>query len=256
MRRRAFTLIELLVVVAVIAILAAILLPALKNAKESAWSVRCLSNIRQVGIAATAYTSDYNGRFIGWLWGPCPNPWCAQIVAPGFPAGIWLDAVYEYGGRNFEVLGCPRQRMIRHSWAQPPSPYPAQKYYPAYGMNHEMAENATGIGINLSEIRNSAVKVWFADSGYSGLAQTADADNGYDSWSTILWGSGANANQIRPVSRRHRGGSNILYIDGHAEWHHYLDIMAWNFDGLPQVDTIYNVGEVYRGSYSKSWDLP
>lgn len=123
-------------------------------------------------------------------------------------------------------------------------------------MNHEISSGGLGIGLNLSEISNPSLKVWFADCGYSGLAQPADADNGYDSWSTIIWGSAANANQIRPVSRRHRGGSNILYIDGHAEWHHYLDIMAWNFDGLPQVDTIYNVGEVYRGSYSRSWDLP
>jgi len=60
---------------------------------------------------------------------------------------------------------------------------------------------------------------------------------------------------VKPISAS-AGGSNILFIDGHAEWRHYLDIMAWNFDGMPQVDTIYNVGEVYRGSYSKSWDLP
>ncbi len=62
-RQRGFTLIELLVVISIIALLVALLLPALAAAREQARSVQCLSNIRQQATGANTHANDFNGYF-------------------------------------------------------------------------------------------------------------------------------------------------------------------------------------------------
>lgn len=66
--RRGFTLIELLVVMAIVAILASLLLPALAQAKAMALKAKCVSNFRQVGLALQMYAQDQDDRLPGPIW--------------------------------------------------------------------------------------------------------------------------------------------------------------------------------------------
>jgi prepilin-type N-terminal cleavage/methylation domain-containing protein len=107
-----FTLIELLVVIAVIAILAALLLPALASAKERAKSAKCISNLRQLALAATLY-ADENGQALPWSerhWTAPSNPNGAMNYTDPAAANFHINAywlLWNFAGQNDGLWQCP-----------------------------------------------------------------------------------------------------------------------------------------------------
>jgi prepilin-type N-terminal cleavage/methylation domain-containing protein/prepilin-type processing-associated H-X9-DG protein len=105
-----FTLIELLVAIAIIAILASLILPALARARQMGRAAACISNLKQIGLAFELYLSDYDSRFPDRrdLKQGLPGgyrPWTSW--PPSDPRGGWAAMLLKPEGASDNLWSCP-----------------------------------------------------------------------------------------------------------------------------------------------------
>jgi prepilin-type N-terminal cleavage/methylation domain-containing protein/prepilin-type processing-associated H-X9-DG protein len=100
--RRGFTLVELMVVIGLIAVLVSLLLPVVDRMRSAARGVACLSNLRQMGVAWTMYTSANRGRLMDYVWNTPMTPDLSWN-------GHWLGVLEQHGVRG-EALLCAEAR--------------------------------------------------------------------------------------------------------------------------------------------------
>jgi len=135
---KAFTVIELLVIIAIIAILAALLLPALSRAKAYAQLAKCASNLRQIGIASAMYVGDY-GAYPSYFDG---------YVDPSNPemAEFWTDKLVSYLSANGTnaLYQCPGNPLMTR---RDDVPRRSRDVFPN-GVSYD--QNAFGVGWNNS----------------------------------------------------------------------------------------------------------
>ncbi|MBI4027268.1 MAG: prepilin-type N-terminal cleavage/methylation domain-containing protein [Verrucomicrobia bacterium] len=224
----AFTLIELLVVIAIISILASLLMPALKNARESAKSAGCLSNLKQIGLAINCYVNDNNDStpISGWYWASSPpagagvsadyywyvliGPYLTtQPLSSGAGANTRFQEVFAPNGVMGSVFRCPARRDSE-LWPQTFN----DGYHDINGgsgvQNVNYTVNCTTGEVNaygnampnrVSKYTYPSELMWIVDGQYYRL---------------VDWGANGANNPDYTYIARHNKRCNILYADGHA----------------------------------------
>ncbi|HOJ40382.1 MAG TPA: prepilin-type N-terminal cleavage/methylation domain-containing protein [bacterium] len=207
-----FTLIELLVVVAIIAILAAMLLPALTKARERARMSLCLSNLKQIVLAHILYTEDYDG------WYPASDAYGTRT-----PTFLWDLARQNRGAKYMDVklLACPSDRIRNYYGYSDLAGTKNLSYVFNYRIHGWVVTTADNKPFKRDWHTVPHLDILVCDGEWSGTPTPYYTQPGYIS--DAFSGSGY-------YSFRHfasnQGGNNCGFGDGHAEF-----VTAGRFQG-------------------------
>jgi len=213
LKHKAFTLIELLVTISIIMILASLLLPALRQAKESAIRINCTGNLKQLGVVVYNYAGDYRYYPARSL----PNLWTDTLAA--YETNIKLK-------RPGGMIHCPKAPNFGLGSG-------AESYLPGYGVLFYGVCNWPG---------NPQTGPWTGAGNYppaspnqvSNPSKTivmADTKETSTSGFLVLYNV---ANYPKIFSGRHNNSDNILFSDAHASNFRTPPLLNWLYNKMPR----------------------
>jgi len=252
-------LVELLVVIGIIALLIGILMPALTRAREQANTTKCAANLHTMGIALTMYVNQYNAY-----------PGHASIVA-GTTAAIWPTRLRVYMNGDQATFHCPSQDP-NFEWSKI-TPTTGKKatvadskygYEPgelvldvftvpsSYGYNDWGTHDPTGdsrlqrglggdippLGFQSKEVKAGQVKVAadmiaIADGTTDRVWDWNLDPRNYTEWPGRIHGS--KGKPLPPTIADPARGANVLFCDGHVEWHTQKELVTLVINGQPSA---------------------
>jgi prepilin-type N-terminal cleavage/methylation domain-containing protein/prepilin-type processing-associated H-X9-DG protein len=221
--KEGFTLIELLVVIAIIAILMAILMPALNRVKEQGKRATCLSNLRQLTLAWIMYADENDDNLVNGDTGEYSihaneTPWVLRDWEAGMSErdkrkAIMDGSLWPYT-REMRLYKCPTVNKIVRSGAQEEilRTYSVSDSMNCRGWTHRGDMPGTVMIKKRMDIPNPAYRIVFVDDG----GTTPSALGGWTVHvTTEAWWD--------PPPVRHGDGTTFSFADGHSDYHKWKD---------------------------------
>ena len=237
MKRKGFTLIELLVVIAIIAILAAILFPVFQKVRENARATVCLSNMKQIGLALTQYTQDYDEKmFFRANWA---NSRSGKV--PTVPTvNTWWNQLLPYI-KSDAVFVCPSDGNVTNPVGGPVTNtnvdlngQPMPRSYIACSSAESLAINQIQDPVETMVITEK----WGTDYTCSPTGSSCVTDSWIEPFNGDMGVDATDPTRMFKTGNRHTGRLTCAFFDGHAKSYNMATIE--NSKDLTGCELIYN----------------